>query len=322
MSLTELSLDTTDEAVDWVCTLIAGTNYISDICVHKYSDGLLDKSIQKNDLNPSWTSTIYIYLSNDSYVNTRIKKINNLLSSLQRTGLASELQMLEVEEIKRELSSPIIRIASRFVILPDDVSYNLETADEITLKLKTSLSFGSGLHPATILALQLLERYVMPSMHVLDLGSGSGILSVAGAKLGATVLAVDNDPIAVQSTQDAVYRNSVEAQVKVMAGSLGRGSELGHWMGGNTMVDVPSITSAMSFDLIVANIFARIHITLIPDYQQALRSSNANGGILITAGFTSDYEDTITTALQDGGFEVIDCDRLNEWVAIAYKLKR
>jgi ribosomal protein L11 methyltransferase len=322
MSLTELSLDTTDEAVDWVCTLIAGTNYISDICVHKYSNDLLDKSIQKNDLNPSWTSTIYIYLSNDSYVNTRIEKINNLLSSLQRTGLASELQMLEVEEIKREVSSPIIRIGKRFVILPDDVSYNLEAADEITLKLKTSLSFGSGLHPATILALQLLERYVMPSMHVLDLGSGSGILSVAGAKLGATVLAVDNDPIAVQSTQDAVYRNSVEAQVKVMAGSLGRGSELGHWMGGNTMVDVPSITSARSFDLIVANIFARIHITLIPDYQQALRSSDANGGILITAGFTSDYEDTITPALQNGGFEVIDCDRLGEWVAIAYKLKR
>ena len=162
----------------------------------------------------------------------------------------------------------------------------------------------------------------MPSMHVLDLGSGSGILSVAGAKLGATVLALDNDPIAVQSTQDAVYRNSVEAQVKVMAGSLGRGSELGHWMGGNTMVDVPSITSARSFDLIVANIFARIHITLIPDYQQALRYSDANGGILIAAGFTSDYEDTITTALQDGGFEVIDCEVFNEWVAIAYKLKR
>ena len=323
MSLTELSLDTTDEAVDWVCTLIAGTNYISDICVHKYSDDLSGKSIEKNDVNPLWTSTIYIYLSNDTYVNKRIVEISNLLSSLQRTGLASELQMLVVEEkFKRQASRPIIRIASRFVILPDDVSYNLETADEIILKLKTSLSFGSGLHPATILALQLLERYVMPSMHVLDLGSGSGILSVAGAKLGATVLALDNDPIAVQSTQDAVYRNSVEAQVKVMAGSLGRGSELGHWMGGNTMVDVPSITSARSFDLIVANIFARIHITLIPDYQQALRYSDANGGILIAAGFTSDYEDTITTALQDGGFEVIDCDRLNEWVAIAYKLKR
>lgn len=322
MSLTELSLDATDEAVDWVCTLIAGTNYINDIYVHKYSDNLSGKSIQKNDVNPSWTSTIYIYLSNDTYVNTRIEEINNLLSSLQRTGLASELKMLVVEEIKREASSPIIRIGKRFVILSDDVSYNFEVVDEIILRLKTSLTFGSGLHPATILALQLLERYVMPSMHILDLGSGSGILSVAGAKLGATVLALDNDPIAVQSTQDAVYRNSVEAQVKVMAGSLGRGSELGHWMGGNTMVEVPSITSARSFDLIVANIFARIHITLIPDYQQALRHSDENAGILIAAGFTTDYEDTMTTATVDARFEVIDCARLNEWVAIAYKLKR
>jgi ribosomal protein L11 methyltransferase len=320
----ELSLDTTDEAVDWVCTLIAQTNYINDICVNKYSDDLSGKLIQKNDLKQSWTSTIYIYLSNDTYVNTRIQEINDLLSSLQRTGLASELKMLVVEEKfkHKEACSPVNRIGKRFVILADDVSYNSETADEITVRLKTSLTFGSGLHPATILALQLLERYVMPSMQVLDLGSGSGILSVAGAKLGATVLALDNDPIAVQSTQDAVHRNSVEAQVKVMAGSLGYGSELGHWMGGNTIADVPRITSAKSFDLIVANIFARIHITLIPEYQQALRSSDANPGILIAAGFTSDYEETITTALEDGGFEVFDCNRLNEWVAIASRLDR
>ncbi len=318
----ELSLDTTDEAVDWVCTLIADTNYISDIFVNKYSDDLSGKSIQKNDINPSWTSTIYIYLSNDVYVNTRIEEINNLLSSLRRTGLASELQIALVEEKAKHEASPIIRIGERFVILSDDALSNFEATDEIILRLKTSLAFGSGLHPATILALQLLERYVIPSMHVLDLGSGSGILSVAGAKLGATVLALDNDPVAVQSTQDAVYRNSVETQVKVMAGSLGRGSELGHWMSGNTIENVPMVISAQSFDLIVANILARIHITLIPDYQQALRHSQSSAGILITAGFTRDYEETITEALEEAGFEVLDCEVLNEWIAIASRLRR
>jgi ribosomal protein L11 methyltransferase len=322
MSLLELSLDTTDEAVDWVCTLIAQTNYISDISVNKYRD-VSGQVIQKDDENPSWTSTIYIYLANDSYANTRIQQINHLLSSLQRTGLASELQMVVVKKKfqPKAADNPINRIGKRFVILPDDVSYT-ETPEEIILRLKTSLSFGTGLHPATILSLQLLERYVMPSMHLLDLGSGSGILSIAGAKLGATVLALDNDPIAVQSTQDAVHRNSVETQVKVILGSLGRGSELGHWMGGNTMTDVPRVTSAKSFDLIVANIFARIHITLIPDYQQALRHSDTNAGILIAAGFTRDYEDTMTTALKDAGFEIIDCNRLGEWVAIASRLGR
>jgi ribosomal protein L11 methyltransferase len=323
MSLLELSLDTTDEAVDWVCTLIAQTNYISNIYVNKYRDGL-SEAIQKDDENPSWTSTIYIYLANNAYVNTRVQEINQLLSSLQRTGLASELQMAVVEE-KFQPKVPensINRIGKRFFILPDDVSYNLGTPEEIILRLKTSLSFGTGLHPATILSLQLLERYVMPSMHLLDLGSGSGILSVAGAKLGATVVALDNDPIAVQSTQDAVHRNSVETQVKVILGSLGRGSELGHWMGGNTITDVPRVTSANSFDLIVANIFARIHITLIPDYQQALRHSDTNAGILIAAGFTRDYEYTMTTALKDAGFEIMDCTRLDEWVAIASRLGR
>ncbi len=316
MSWIELSLHTTDEAVDWVCTLLRGTDYISDICINRCHN------------QPLWTSSIYIYLPNDSYVNTRCNQIDNMLSSLQRTGLASALQIAIVEQkISLEALSPIVRIGKRFVVLAPDVSYESKSAsaDEIVLRLKTSLAFGSGLHPATVLALQLIERYVKPSMHVLDLGSGSGILSVAAAKLGATVLALDNDPIAVQSTQDAVYRNCVEPQVKVMAGSLGRGSQLGHWMGGNTTADVPSITPADRFDLIVANIFARIHITLIPDYQQALRQNDPNGGILIAAGFTSDYESTLTTALEDAGFEVIDCvrvaspkeNRLDEWVAIA-----
>ena len=325
MSWMELSLNTTDEAVDWVCTLLRETDYISDICINRHN-------------HPSWTSTIYIYLVNDFYANTRTNEIENLLSSLQRTGLVSALEIAIVEQksMPVEASSSLVRIGKRFVILAPDVSFKIKSAaaDEIVVRLKTSLAFGSGLHPATILALQLIERYVMPSMHVLDLGSGSGILSVAAAKLGATVLALDNDLIAVQSTQDAVYRNCVEPQVKVMAGSLGRGSELGNWMGGNTIVDVPAITPANNFDLIVANIFARIHITLIPDYQQALRQNNINRGILITAGFTSDYESTLVAALEDAGFEVIDCVRvaspkenrvaspkencLDEWVALAF----
>jgi len=311
----EFSLDTTNEAVDWVGTLLAPTNYKIDICVDTYTPG--------DEAEPDWQNTIRLYLPCDMYVNTRREEIENLLSPLQRTGLSTPIEIAVVEEKAPppEVISSGRRIGKRFVVVSADVPYTSSDADEVTLILKKSTSFGSGLHPATMLALELLERHVVPRMNGLDLGSGSGILTVAMAKLGARVLALDNDSIAVESTLDAVDINGVKQQVTVMEGSLGRGSDLGHWMGGETVNNVPSIKATGTFDLIVANILARVHVTLAPDYRKALRCTDAQGGLLITAGFTDDYEADITASLNKQGFEVVDCARFNEWVALALRLK-
>jgi ribosomal protein L11 methyltransferase len=166
----------------------------------------------------------------------------------------------------------------------------------------------------------MLERHILPGMNVLDLGCGSGILSVAMAKLGANVLALDNDSVAVQATQDAVSLNGVEGQVTVMEGSLGAGSDLGHWMGRETLSNVPTINQAATFDLIAANILARIHVALADDFARSLRRTTAQTGFLITAGFTSDYKDDVSTALVESGLELVDCETLNEWVAFAHRL--
>jgi ribosomal protein L11 methyltransferase len=231
------------------------------------------------------------------------------------------MTVVEEKPTHTEVLNPLVhRIGERFVVLTPDAPYQSEAADEITLRLKTTLSFGSGLHPATIVSLRLLERYIVPTMNVLDLGSGSGILSVAMAKLGANVLALDNDSTAVQATQDAVRRNGVEQQVTVMEGSLGHGSDLGHWMGGDTIDNVPEIKATATFDLIVTNILARVHIALADDFQRALRRTDAQAGLLITAGFTADYEDEVTMALTEAGLEALDCERFNEWVALAHRL--
>jgi ribosomal protein L11 methyltransferase len=185
--------------------------------------------------------------------------------------------------------------------------------------LQNSLAFGSGLHPATILSLRLLERHVQPELHALDLGSGSGILSIAIAKLGAKVFAIDNDPIAVAATEDAVQRNQVTQMVTAMCASLGRASKLGHWMGGDSVENVPAIASDQKFDLIVANIFARVHISLAADFYKALRSTSTHTGILITAGYTSDREEDITSAMSAVGFKLCDRAQIDEWIAIAYR---
>ena len=309
----ELSLDCTNEGVDWVCTLLAKNNFTSDVHIKKYS------VTESDEITPDWAFTISLYLPYDVHADIRGSEIANLLSSLQRTGMATDLQMAVVAE-KPAHTELISRIGQKFVVLSADMPYS-STAEEITLRLKPSLAFGSGLHPATILSLKLLERHITREMNVLDLGSGSGILSVAIAKLGANVLALDNDIIATQATQDAVSRNGVEQQVTVMEGSLGSGSDFGHWLGGDSINNVPTVEAKNQFDLIVANIPARIHIALAADYQKALRPTDNNGGLVILAGFTVDYEEDLAVAFTDAGFESVDCERQDEWVALAYQLK-
>ncbi|MCX7593761.1 MAG: 50S ribosomal protein L11 methyltransferase [Fischerella sp.] len=315
----ELSLNTTHEAVDWVCMLLAETIDISDVHITEYTEP------NEQDVKQSrWTFTIRLYLLSDVHSRARVEKIVNLLSPLYRAGITAEVQLAAVNEkpTDADLLNPLVhRIGKRFVVLGPDAPEQSQVPDQIILRLKKTFSFGSGLHPATIVCLKLLERHATPTMNALDLGSGSGILSVAMAKLGANVLALDNDSVAVQATQDAVHRNGVQQQVRVMKGSLGAGSDLGHWMSGNTIDNVLKIEATDSFDLIVANILARTHIALANDFQQALRQTDAHAGLLITSGFTTDSEDNVDTALQEAGFEFVDCERLDEWVALAYRLK-
>src|ERR1700712_5240509 len=95
---------------------------------------------------------------------------------------------------------------------------------------RMTLCFGTGLHPTTQLCVGFIEQYVTPGMPVLDLGCGSGILAIAAARLGATVLALDTDTIAVTATREKVERNDVAGQVSVAEGSLGDGANLDHWL--------------------------------------------------------------------------------------------
>jgi ribosomal protein L11 methyltransferase len=307
MSWIELRLDTTAEAVDWVCTLLAEQILVDDqhnLQINRYTP---------NDLGDHWAFTVRLYLPAGEFKS--VDAIAATLSSLQRTGLATPLQISAVEQPVPAVDYAQ-RIGQRFVVT-GGAGQPSPTAD-IVLRLKSNLAFGSGLHPATQLSLQLLERHVKPGWQTLDLGSGSGILSVAMAKLGAQVVAIDNDAIAVQATQDAIDRNHVNQQTTVRLGSLGQGSNLGHWMGG-ALPEVAAIDAPAGFDLIVANIFARIHITLAADYRTALQKS-PGARLLIIAGFTQDYAVDVNTALTEVGFAPIDQAHDDEWVALVYRL--
>ena len=313
MSWIELSLDTTDEAVDWVCTLLANAIAPTDMQINKYQG-----------VSSKWTFTILMYLSEDMHIHQKIEAIASILMPLYRTDMTTELRTFVVAQKLVEIDatetssrdSLIKRIGDRFVIVSPNSSYQTSShPQEIILRLQNSLAFGSGLHPATILSLRLLERHVKPTTYTLDLGSGSGILTVAIAKLGAKVLAIDNDAIAVAATEDAVKLNQVSPQVEVVCGSLGSASQLGHWMGGDRSDSVTEIYANGQFDLIVANIFARVHISLATEFCRALQKPS---GILITAGYTRDREADITAAMSAAGLTICDREQIDEWIAIAF----
>ncbi|MDX2254303.1 MAG: 50S ribosomal protein L11 methyltransferase [Pseudanabaenaceae cyanobacterium bins.39] len=310
MDWIELSIDATSEAVDWVYTLLA--NHIAPEDIHI------------SPPNPPWSHGFLLYIANNGQVHHRISLIDDLLRPLQRTAMISDLQVAEVAAKPQNLDSAWRRsIGDRFVI--QNVIQNISTPtaeylpthndDKLIIYLPNSLAFGTGWHPATILSLRLLEKYTLPSHTALDLGSGSGILSVAMAKLGAKVIAIDNDPLAVAATQAAISQNQLDTQITASCSSLGSGAALGHWLGGDRPSHVSEMTLASKFDVIAANIFARVHISLAPEYAQALNER----GKLITAGYTSDRAEDITNAMQAVGLGVCDRLQIEDWVAIAFQ---
>jgi ribosomal protein L11 methyltransferase len=322
MTWMELSLDTTQEAVDWVCTLLSETSAIEDVQIVDYLDPNPPALAGQLQAQPEWAFTLLIYLPHDRSTPSQIAAIADRLSPLHRTGQASELytRTLEVKPALAEvLDRQHQRIGKRFVLLTANAPSQALTIEAIPLQLTPSFAFGSGLHPATRLSLQLLERYTVPGMNTLDLGSGSGILSVALAKLGAQVLALDNDRVAVEATQSAAQLNGVTSQVTVLQGSLGEGSVLGHWLGGTIVGEVAAIPTMGQFDLIVANILARVHVALAPDFRQALQAGSDQPGILIASGFTTDHESQVVDALVAAGLVAIDREQQDDWVALAYR---
>jgi ribosomal protein L11 methyltransferase len=315
MNWIELSTKATDEAIDWIRTLLASIHFSGKLQMTQQSN------LSATEQLSEWPFIIQMYLPNEAQPRTQVDQLLQVLSPLQRTGMIADMQTAIVDELVIHDLSPIHRVG-RFVILPLDGNEYLPKVDEIPLQVEQTLAFGSGFHPATVLSLKLLEQFVMPEMQALDLGCGSGILSIAMAKLGATVTAIDNDPTAIAATQQAIHQNHVAQSVTTLVGSLGGGSQLGHWLGEALNHEVQVIQPTNNFDLIVANIFARIHLSLVEDYRNALCNDSDRSGFLITSGYDIDYEQEIRQTFAQAGFKLLGSKQIGTWIAQVHQLHR
>ncbi len=185
------------------------------------------------------------------------------------------------------------RVTRRITIKPSWQEYS-PGPEELIVELDPGAAFGTGLHPTTRLCLEALEELSWPGMRVFDVGTGSGILAIAAARLGAKeVLAVDIDPVAVRVARENIERNRVTEQVTALEGTAG---------------SVPG----NGFDLVVANIIASV----ISEFAQAMAAALKPGGILVVSGIIRGRTPEVRAALRAAGLRDIVSQRSGDWLSL------
>jgi ribosomal protein L11 methyltransferase len=226
--------------------------------------------------------------------------VSEALGHLQAFGLRpiGELQARFVDEAdwaeawKEHFH--VLRIGRRMVIKPSWRRHR-RTGDEVVIDLDPGMAFGTGLHPTTRLCLVALEERAArgPLGRALDVGCGSGILSIAAVLLGATrARGLDIDPIAIQATEANARHNRVGKRVRAREGTLPSGEG--------------------PFDLVLANLIAGVLIEL----GDALAAELVPGGTLIASGIFVDREADTRAALEGAGLRIVGRWHESDWVAL------
>ena len=191
----------------------------------------------------------------------------------------------------------VLHVGARIVIKPSWLEYASQS-DEIVIELDPGMAFGTGLHPTTRLCLAMLEKYVTRGIEVLDVGTGSGILAIGAAKLGARWIdARDIDPIAVETAQKNAAASSLSDVIQVSRASV-------------TIEPQPHL-----YDMVVANIFADTIAELAP----AMMSHLKQDGIFIGSGILVERAHLVENALSAQNMELIDKRQEEDWLVMVYK---
>lgn len=239
------------------------------------------------------------YLPVDDRLETRLQELRERLREFPRYGLAVEegmtlrtVQDQDWESAWKAYFKPL-RVGRRFVVKPSWEEYAPRPEDRV-LELDPGMAFGTGAHPTTQLCLEALEAVVQPGERVLDFGTGSGILALAAARLGASVVGLDTDPVAAGAADLNVTANHLRDRVRIQGG------------------DLEALDAADRFDGIVANILAGV----ILEYADGLAERCRPGGWLVASGIIDHRADAVVAGLQASGFDGFQRLSRGEWVAL------
>lgn len=243
---------------------------------------------------------VKVWFEMNEQLRSTLDKMNAALQKLKASGqdtgtLAVSSQQVESRdwsECWKQYYKPF-RLGKHLVIRPSWETWEEQPGD-IVIELDPGMAFGTGTHETTAMCTEMIEQYYH-SGKMLDVGTGSGILAIAAARLGAQdVLAVDIDPDAVRVAQENVERCGVEKQVRVREGDLLQGLN-------------------EAFDFAVANILAPVICMLAAP----LKNHLLPGGLFVCSGIIAEAEQDVHDALLSAGYEILEVRHKGDWVAFA-----
>ncbi|NEU31646.1 50S ribosomal protein L11 methyltransferase [bacterium LRH843] len=309
MKWSEFSIHTTEEAVEPVCNILheAGA---SGVVIENPQDLVKEWGVHYGEIYqlspddyPEDGVMIKAYFPVNESLNDTIAKITETINGLLAYDFDlghNKVHLTEVDEEDwatawKKYYKPV-KVSKSITITPTWEEYTPD-GEEIIIELDPGMAFGTGTHPTTVLCIQALEKVIQGNEHVVDVGTGSGVLSIAAAKLGAEkVLALDLDQVAVVSAEQNVSLNQVGDMVSVRQNHLLKNVE-------------------GKYDVIVANILAEIIVQFVQDAAAILKPN----GTFITSGIISRKQEEVEEALLAGGFAIEEVVEMEDWVAIIAK---
>lgn len=310
MKWTEICILTTHEAVEPISNILhetgAGGIVIEDSLELEKKQRSQYGEMYELDPNdyPEEGVRIKAYLPVNSYLGETVEQIKSAINNLLIYDIdlgKNEITLSEVNEEDwatswKKYYKPV-KVSNRITITPSWEDYQPSKEDEIIIELDPGMAFGTGTHPTTVLSLQALESHVKNGDIVLDVGSGSGVLSIASVLLGANkAYAFDLDEIAVKSTKINAKLNHLGDKIIAKQNNL-----LDH-------VDIQA-------NIIVSNILAEIIVRFVDDAWNLL----VKGGLFITSGIIQNKKTLVLEKLQEQGFEIIALSEMDDWISIVAK---
>jgi len=300
MDWLELSITVTPEAEETVA------DWLTQFAPEGVSSEPADMEIVSEALGvarPVGPATLRIYLRDDETLQARRAEVEAALSELApemvvtapRFTLVSSTYWAESWKVHYQP----VRVGRRLVVVPAWLNPPL-APDDVRLTLDPGMAFGTGTHPTTQLCLAAVEAYLQPGQALLDLGTGSGILSIAAAKLSAgPILAVDIDPEAVRVARENAAANGVVGQMRVEAGSV---AEV-----------LAGRYGQAEFPVVVANILPSVLVSL---FEQGLARCVAPGGCLILSGILDSQIADVQAAGERQGMQFVAQEQRDTWMVL------
>lgn len=307
MKWSEISILTTNEAIEPISNILhesgASGVVIEDPAeLVKEREDMFGEIYQLNpDDYPTDGVMVKAYLPVNSFLGETVDEIKQGITNLVTYDIDIGENKVEISEVNEEEWATAwkkcyhpVKISDKFTIVPTWEEYTPVHSDELIIELDPGMAFGTGTHPTTVMCIQALERIVKEHDSVIDVGTGSGVLSIASALLAADqVRAYDLDEVAVRSARLNVKLNKVQETVSVDANNLLNG-----------------VTGQA--DVIVANILAEIILRFTEDAYELVKP----GGYFITSGIIQPKKQEVRDSLEAAGFQIEEIMVMEDWVAI------